>query len=58
MSREDGYLGAFTGATGLNFNNNNSYELKHISILRSSFDLWSFRLRLTQATRYSLIDNK
>lgn len=56
--KESGYQGAFTGATGLNFKNNNSYELKRISILRSSFDLWSFRLRLTKANLYSLVATK
>lgn len=55
FSKQTGYEGAFSGITGLNFRGSNTYELKRISILRSQFDLWSFRLRLVKANLYSLV---
>lgn len=50
-----GYTGAFSGITGLNFQDTNLYELKRISIFGPTLDLWSFRLQLAKSNIESLM---
>lgn len=53
LLKSSGYQGAFSGVTGLNFTDANTYQLKRISILRPKYDIWSFQFRLTKAVVYS-----
>lgn len=50
-----GYTGAFSGITGLNFQDTNLYALKRISVFGPNLSLWDFRLQLAKANIKSLL---
>lgn len=53
--KQVGYTGAFSGITGLNFQDTNLYTLKRISIFGPALGLWDFRLQLAKANFESLL---